>query len=191
MRLIFVNSCIRDKDSRTLKIARNIINGLDKKIDVEEIDINDLNLVPYTKNNNPVYQLINEKYRQISQKIADSDGLIIAAPFWDMSFPSLLKVFLEKLSIADVMFKDTGVTCEGIAKCPFMFYVTTRGMNIPDNSSLEQATPYLKALCELWGIKNFSFISAYNLDYSSNEKVEELIKKASEEGLVKLNNLIG
>lgn len=183
--MIFVNACIREEDSRTLRIAKDIL----KNENIEEIDLNKMNLLPYTYSNNPVMHGIKDEFIDLSKKIANSDGLIIAAPFWDMSFPALLKVFLEKLSIVDVMFKDTGETCLGIAKCPFMFLITTRGMNIDDESPLEQATPYLKALCELWGIKKFDSISAYNLDYSSSSIVEEKIKNAIKEGKEKLDNL--
>ena len=29
--------------------------------------------------------------------IANADKIVIAAPFWDMSFPSLLKVYIENI----------------------------------------------------------------------------------------------
>ena len=88
------------------------------------------------------------------------------------------------------MFEDNGKTCAGIAKCPYMFFITTRGMYIPDGSDLEQATPYLKALCSLWGIKEFDYVSAINLDYLPEEEVEDRLEKAVAEGKLKLNNLL-
>lgn len=184
--MIFINACMRDKDSRTLRIARSIIRGHE----AETINLSDLDLKPYTEQDNPTNKPIDPKFIRLAKKIANCDGVVIAAPFWDMSFPSLLKVFLEKLSIADVMFEDNGKTCSGIAKCPYMFFITTRGMYIPDGSDLEQATPYLKALCELWGIKEFDYVSAYNLDYLSEEEVEDRLEKAVEVGKLKLNNLL-
>ena len=184
--MIFINACMRDKDSRTLKIARNIL----KDFEYGEINLSELDLTPYTQFNNPTNTQIEKRFFEISSKIANSDGVVIAAPFWDMSFPSLLKVFLEKLSINDIMFKDNGKTCVGIAKCPYMFFICTRGMNIEDGSHLEQATPYLKALCELWGIQKFDYISAYNLDYLPNEVVEEKIAEASLKGKQKLISIL-
>ena len=185
--MIFINACMRDKDSRTLKLARSIIRGCAaQEINLSEIE----DLVPYTQEHNPTNEEIDKRFVRMAQKIADSDGVVIAAPFWDMSFPALLKVFLEKLSIQNVMFEDNGKTCSGIAKCPYMFFVTTRGMYIPDDSDLEQATPYLKALCQLWGIKKFDSVSAYNLDYLSQEEVEDRLEKAIAEGKIKLNNLL-
>ena len=184
--MIFINACMRGKDSRTLKLARSIIRGQE----AETINLSELDLVPYTEGSNPTNTEIEKRFVRLAEKIANCDGLVIAAPFWDMSFPALLKVFLEKLSIRDVMFEDNGKTCSGIAKCPYMFYITTRGMYIPDDSDLEQATPYLKALCQLWGIKEFDSVSAFNLDYLSEKEVEERLEKAIQEGKLKLNNLL-
>ena len=185
--MIFINACMRDKDSRTLKLARSIIRGqAAQEINISEIE----DLLPYTEKNNPTNTEIEKRFIHMAEKIASCDGLVIAAPFWDMSFPALLKVFLEKLSIQNVMFEDNGKTCSGIAKCPYMFFITTRGMYIPDGSDLEQATPYLKALCQLWGIKQFDYVSAYNLDYLPEEEIEDRLEKATAEGKIKLNNLL-
>ena len=188
-RIILINSCVRGNESRTLKLTRGIIDRLKEKAVFEEINLSNLGLIPYTESNNPNYHGVESRFVELAKKIADSDGLLIAAPFWDMSFPSLLKVFLEKLSLNEIMFKDNGKTCVGIAKCPFMFYVTTRGMNIPDNSSLEQASPYLKALCELWGIKHFDFVSVFNCDYISLDELNKKIQVAIDVGSEKLLTL--
>ncbi len=190
-KIIYINSTIRnEKESRTFKLANLCLEGIKDKVGIEEINISELNLLPYTQDNNPLYNPIEERFFEYSRKIANSDGVIIAAPFWDMSFPALLKVFLEKLSLMDIMFKDDGKTCVGIAKCPFMFYITTRGMDIPDGSHLEQASTYLKALCELWGIKNFDYVSIHNCDYIGENKVNELINEKAKVGIEKLITLL-
>ena len=189
-KIYYINSCIRKQDSRTQYISDNIVKNCLSSYDVETIDSSDLDLHPYTENNNPVYHDVEKRFVDLSRKIANCDGLIISAPFWDMSFPALLKVFLEKLSLYNIMFLDNGKTCVGIAKCPFMFYVTTRGMDIPDDSHLEQATPYLKALCELWGIKKFDSISVYNCDYLEQDLLQAKIEEAIELGQEKLMKLL-
>lgn len=188
-KIIYINSCIRGKDSRTVLLVNNILSGL-SDVEIEEINLSKLNLLPYTEFNNPVYHPVEDRFFDISRKLADSDGVVIAAPFWDMSFPALLKVFLEKLSLPDIMFHDDGKTCLGIAHCPFMFYITTRGMDIEDGTHLEQASPYLKALCELWGIKKFDYVSVHNCDYISNQELDRRIKESSKIGRVKLQQLL-
>lgn len=81
-----------------------------------------------------------------AKNIADADRILIAAPFWDMSFPAVLKSFFEQTSLFEVTFTDNGKTCVGLCKSPKVLYITTRGMDIPTGSYLDQGTPYLRAL---------------------------------------------
>ena len=167
---------------------RDIYHNLYKikeKHNVTEISLYDMEFAPYNKKefdkkNQGIY---DPRYLQYSKMIANSDGLIIAAPFWDMSFPGQLKIFLEGVSLFDVMFVSDDKRCHGIAKCPFMTLITTRGMNISIGDKLEQGTPYLKALCWLWGIKDFYCIDGKNFDYINQTQIEEEITKAIEKGV--------
>ena len=108
---------------------------------------------------------------------------MIASPYWDMSFPSALKVFLENMSLFNVTFASTDKECYGLCKAEKVLYITTRGMNISTGDELEQATPYIKALSRLWGLGELHVISAQNMDYSTEEQKESKIKDAIEEGL--------
>lgn len=58
-----------------------------------------------------------------------------------------------------------------------MVYLTTRGMSIEDGDVMEQASPYLIALCKFFGIGGFEMVSAVGLDEKPNE-VEELVSNA-------------
>ena len=62
-------------------------------------------------------------------------------------------------------------------------FITTRGMKIETGEPLEQATPYLKALFWLWGIKGFEVVARENFDYLPQEEIEKEIASAIEEGL--------
>lgn len=118
-----------------------------------------------------------------TKRIADADRLVIAAPFWDMSFPSALKVFFENMSLLNVTFASDEKECYGLCKAEKVLYITTRGMNINTGDDLEQATPYIKAISKLWGLGELLVVSAQNMDYSTEEQKEEKIKIAIEEGL--------
>ena len=56
-------------------------------------------------------------------------------------------------------------------------------MDIATGSSLEQATPYLKALGSLWNLGDLTTISARNMDYSSPAGIEARIRTCIAEGL--------
>ena len=182
--LIFINACMR-AGSRTKRIARPILAELSKKYSVETVDL--------TKNTYPVadnYTLedrnkgvVPTEHVALAKKLASADRIVIAAPFWDMSFPSALKVFFENMSLFGITFNTNEKECYGLCKAEKVMYITSRGMDISTGDTLEQATPYIKAISHLWGWGELSVVSAQNMDYSSPEEIEERIAKAIEDGL--------
>ena len=58
-----------------------------------------------------------------------------------------------------------------------------RGRCIDTGDVLDQGTAYLKALAWLWGIGLVQIVSAQNMDYVSNDKIEEKISAAVNQGL--------
>ena len=184
-KLLYIDACIRDEMSRTKRIATPIVEALKQKYEVQTLVINDLDLSIVkkeliTKRNNGV---IDPQVMSWAESVRDADRIVIAAPFWDMSFPAALKNFLELCSILDVTFKADEKTCYGNCKAEKMLYITTRGMDISTGDVLEQGTPYLKAISWLWGIGPMQVISAQNMDYISEKEIEERISKAISEGL--------
>ena len=184
-KLLYIDACIRDEMSRTKQIATPIVEALKQKYEVQTLVINDLDLSIVkkeliTKRNNGV---IDPQVMSWAESVRDADRIVIAAPFWDMSFPAALKNFLELCSIFNVTFKSDEKTCYGNCKAEKMLYITTRGMDISTGDVLEQGTPYLKAISWLWGIGPMQVISAQNMDYLSEKEIEERINKAISEGL--------
>lgn len=181
---VFIDCCMRD-DSRTYMIAAPIIEELEKSYDIERITLEGSKFLPVDSNvlleRNNGY--VPEEYASIARKIAGADRIIIAAPFWDMSFPSILKVFFENISLFGITFDSNDKECYGLCKCQKVLYITTRGMDIGTGTPLEQATPYLKALSHLWGLGEIITVAAQNMDYSSKEEIDQKIKSAISEGL--------
>ena len=182
--LIYINACMR-AGSRTQRIATPIVEELRKRYNVETVDL--------TKNQYPVADnytledrnqgIVPTEHVALAKKIAAADRIVIAAPFWDMSFPSALKVFFENMSLFGVTFDSNNKECYGLCKAEKVMYITTRGMDIATGDPLEQATPYIKALSHLWGWGGLTVISARNMDYSTPEEIEERVSKAIAEGL--------
>ena len=127
--------------------------------------------------------IVPEDHVDLAKRIAAADRIVIAAPFWDMSFPSALKVFFENISLFGIIFDTNEKECYGLCKAEKVMYITSRGMNISTGDPLEQATPYIKALSHLWGWGELTVVAAQNMDYSSEEEIEVKITKAIEEGL--------
>ena len=185
-KLVIINACVRQSDSRTLRIAEPIIEALLQRYEAKRYDLPEMEgIVPLTpalfaqrgRGDIPTWAL------DAAKSIADADRLLIAAPFWDMSFPAALKAFIEQVSLFDITFTDTGKTCQGICKAPKVLYVTTRGMDIATGDPFEQATPYLRAIGHLWNLGDLTTIAAQNMDYSTPEELESKIASAISEGL--------
>ena len=184
-KLLYIDSCIRNELSRTKRIAAPIIEKLKERYDVETITINDLELSPvqYDENRRRAGGTVSKDALCWANKIKNADRIVIAAPFWDMSIPAALKTFFELCSLFGVTFDSDEKTCFGLCKAENAMFITTRGMKIETGEPLEQATPYLKALFWLWGIKGFEVVARSNFDYLPQETIEAEIASAIEEGL--------
>ena len=179
--LIIINSCMRE-DSRTKIILDSATKALAERYEIEAINVNSLALPPFSP------EVLAERSAgrvpkatvDIAKKIAAADRIVIAAPFWDMSFPAILKAFFENMSLYNITFTDNGATCTGLCKCKRVLYITTRGMDIPTGDFRDQGTSYLKALSSLWGLGDIITVAAWNLDYLPASKVDERVSSASE-----------
>lgn len=182
--IIFIDACMR-AGSRTKRIAERIIEELSGRYRIETIRLGEAD---YPVVDNRILEERNsgtvpKAHAELAGRIAAADRIVIAAPFWDMSFPSALKVFFENMSLFGITFDSNDKECYGLCKAEKVMYITTRGMDISTGDPLEQATPYIRALSHLWGWGELTVISAQNMDYSSPEEIEERISKAIGEGL--------
>lgn len=184
-KLLYIDACIRDELSRTKKIATPVVEALKEKYDVQTIVINDLNLSVVQKDLilKRTGGIIDPTVMSWAESVRDADRIVIAAPFWDMSIPAALKNFLELCSILDITFKTDDKICYGNCKSEKLLYITTRGMDISTGDILEQGSSYLNALSWLWGMGTLQTISAQNMDYVSEDEIEEKIRIAIAEGL--------
>ena len=186
MKLVVINACVRQGDSRTLQIAEPVVRALAKRYDTVRYDLPEMEgVVPLTPalfaargaGEVPAWAAA------AAREIAAADRILIAAPFWDMGIPAVLKAFFEQTSLFDVTFTDNGTTCVGLCKAPKVLFITTRGMDIPTGDPREQATPYLRALGLLWNLGELTTVAAWNMDYITPGEVQTQIDACVEEAL--------
>ena len=184
-KLVVIDACIRGEASRTRRIAEPIIEALAKRYEIVRFDLTKMDIAPLTPETYAQREAGNVPAWAVeaAKTIAEADRILVAAPFWDMSFPAVVKVFFEHTSLFDITFTDNGRSCVGKCKCEKVMYVTTRGMNIPTGDSREQGSSYLHALSELWDLGTVLTVAAWNLDYSTPEEIEEKIDGATRFGL--------
>lgn len=168
-------------ESRTRRILNAAREVLSTRYDIEIIDVNAAGLLPLTPEGleERTSGIVPEQTLSLAKTIAAADRLVVAAPFWDMSFPATLKAFFENMSLYGVTFEDNGHACVGLCKCKKVMYITTRGMDIETGSPREQGSSYLMALSTLWGLGEVTTVAAKNLDYLSTDEVEAKIEETS------------
>lgn len=179
-KLVIIDSCMR-AESRTRRILNAAREVLSTRYDIEIIDVNAAGLLPLTPEGleGRTSGIVPEQTLSLAKTIAAADRLVVAAPFWDMSFPATLKAFFENMSLYGVTFEDNGHTCVGLCKCKKVMYITTRGMDIETGSPREQGSSYLMALSTLWGLGEVTTVAAKNLDYLSTDELEAKIEETS------------
>ena len=184
-KLVVIDACIRGEESRTRRIAEPIIEELAKRYEITRFDLTKMPMEPLTPETyaQRAAGIVPAWALEAARTIAEADRIVVAAPFWDMSFPAVVKVFFEHTSLYDVTFMDNGRTCVGKCKCEKVMYITTRGMNIPTGDAREQGSSYLHALSELWDLGTVLTVAAWNMDYATPEELEEKIENTTRFGL--------
>lgn len=185
--LLFINACVRGEDSRTLALAEQLLerireaNSLDMTFQIEEIRLSTEHMLPlnYERLKRREELLAagqtNDTMFDYANAVANADMLVIAAPYWDMSFPAVLKIFFELASVVGITFTyaEDG-TPIGLAQAGDMYYVTTSGAYIGDcNFGFD----YADALCRLYGVGNTHFVCAEGLD-TEGADVAAILEKA-------------
>ena len=178
--ILYINSTVR-KESRTDELARHLLKGLQGEVTelkLEDENINPLNgetleeRIEILNNNN--YE--NEKLKYARQ-FANADTIVIAAPFWDLSFPANLKAYIENISVTGVTFEygEQGNPV-GLCKANKVYFVSTAGGEFLPDFGYD----YIKTLCnKLFGINNIELFYAEGLDIIGND-VQSIIDEAKE-----------
>ena len=99
-------------------------------------------------------------------QFARADRIVLAAPFWELSFPAVLKIYLERVSMRDITFgyEESGLV--GRCRAEKLLLVTTRGgdYSLPETEWMEMGARQLRALCAMFGIPRFELLCAEGLD---------------------------
>ena len=85
----------------------------------------------------------------------------MAAPFWDLSFPALLRVYIEHISVCGLCYHYESDGCHGDCRASRLLFLTTGGdFERPESLGVL----YWKQLCAMFGIPRFDYVFAGGLD---------------------------
>lgn len=185
-KLLFLNACIDRERSRTLRIARAAVSVLeDRGYETEEIVLEDEYVLPMTteilgKRNTLLKEgRYDDPLFSNARTFRDADRVIIAAPFWDFGFPSVLKTYLESVSCPGITYRYTPEgELVGLCRAERITYITTRGGFVSDEKDLGFAT--IGELGNYFGIPEVDCISANAMDIPTTD-VNATIDRVIEE----------
>jgi FMN-dependent NADH-azoreductase len=175
--VLYINSCVR-KDSRTDRIARAFLQKTGNAF--EEVYLPEAFLQPMSAEKLEKRTTLIEKgdYSDemftLAKQFASADSIVISAPFWDLSFPSMIKLYIENIYVTGIVSEYTpDGRPHGLCKAKELIYITTAGgPYVPDYSY-----GYMKELCENYlGIPKVKLIKAEMLDVDGFDE-EEIVSK--------------
>lgn len=170
------------ENSRTLEVARYLLNKF--TVPIEEVNLNNERILPLDRERLCLRDaLICERNYEHSifncaKQFAEADIIVIAAPYWDLSFPALLKTYLENINVSGITFSYSEKGPVSLCKAKKLVYITTAGGPI---ISHDFGYGYVKSLAEnFYGINDINYIKAEGLDIIG-ANIEGILEEAKRE----------
>ena len=172
MKLLYIDGCIsqRGPDSRTRALAESFLSALRERrpaAEIETVSLGNLDIRPLLLPalverdalaeagdfTGPVFAL--------ARQFREADKIAVAAPLWDLSFPSLLRFYIEHISVCGLCYHYEADGCHGDCRASRLLYLTTGGdFERPDSLGVL----YWKQLAAMFGIPRFDHVFAGGLD---------------------------
>lgn len=178
---LLINACVR-RNSRTGTLARHLLSGWDSA--VEEADLIHIRFPAadeaFIRRRDRLIagKAFQDPLFALARQFARADRIVIAAPYWDLSFPAVLKQYFEQINVLGITFEYTpeGLP-KGLCRAEKLFYVTTAGgVYVPE----EFGFGYVKALAEnFYGIPDVRLVMAKGLDIAGADE-ERIMKECME-----------
>lgn len=162
MKTLFINTCLRE-ESRTEKLAKYYLKN--SGLNYIEVKVQDLNLKALTNTilNQRNTTDHNDSLFDISRQFKEADIIVIATPYYDLSFSALLKDYLENINIVGLTFEyDENEQPRSLSNVKKVVYVTTAGGPI---ISHKYGYGYVKTMFNVfYKVEDFTYIYAEKLD---------------------------
>lgn len=187
MKLLFVNGCIsqRGEESRTLVLARTFLDAWQARHPEAEVETVEpealLALKPFAP------EMLNDRdalagircfdapVYDLARQFRAADRVVVAAPFWDLTFPAALRTYIEYISANGLTITTRPTAARGLPGREAGLSHLRRGSGAAESLGVL----YWKQLCAMFGIPAFSYVFAGGLDLDP-AKTEEILTEACE-----------
>ena len=153
--MLVIDCCLRGEASATRRYYQSYLEAAAPE-GAEVVELARLDLRPLERETLALRDRLSAEGRfdhvlfHLARQFRDAEEILIAAPFWDLSFPSLLKVYLEQVSVAGLTFGYTQEgQCVGHCRARRLLYFSTCGGYVGEE---HLGFAYVKALGAMLGI---------------------------------------
>jgi len=185
--VLYIDCCVRGEQSRTARLAEAFLSALPEDCSVTRLNLMGEGLQPLY---GPFFQererllgegaLDHPRFRYARQ-LAEADAVVMAAPFWDLSFPALLKIYIENVSLDGITFRSTADGLAGLCRGTDLVFLTTRGGFYDDGGPMEEGISYLRGIQQFFGFDRFHAVAANGQDvqgFDGEGALREACKRA-------------
>ncbi len=179
---LLINACVRGK-SRTRRLADFLLSKWNDP--AEEVCLSEI-AFPVTdeaflkkRDQLIAAEAFQDPMFDLARQFAQADRIVIASPYWDLSFPAALKQYIEQINVLGITFAYTPEGYpKGLCRADELYYVTSAGGSfVPE----EFGYGYVKALAEnFYGIPEVHLIMAKELDIDGADE-EAILRTCMEE----------
>ena len=184
--ILFINACVRE-GSPTKRLADHVLAGMEDK-DIREVRVWELDLPKvdeaFINKRNECSQKadFSDPVFDLGKDFAAADTIVIAAPYNDLSFPSMLKQYLEQICVVGLtFFYNEQDQPETLCRAKKLYYVTTAGGPIISDA---YGYGYVRELVQtFFGIPETTQVKAEMLDiigYDAEAILAETIRAYDE-----------
>lgn len=180
MELLFIDACISTHTpSRTKQLCDHYIKQYDGTgWNVTHLSLEELGLAPLTaadlalRDNCIANGDMDHAALKLAKQFAAADRIVIAAPYWDLSFPSCLRVYIEHIMVNTVAFRYGETGAIGLCRADKLVYITSAGGYVDGQNF---GYDYLKGICGMVGIPHAECYAAQGMDIFGAD-VEQILQ---------------
>ena len=163
--VLFINACVRT-ESRTQSLADHVLSLLPGRVESVNLNTEHIPVLDGTELERRNAHLARGEYDapmlRYARQFALADTIVIAAPYWDLMFPALLKIYLEAITVSGITFKYNEGRPYSLCRAKRLIYVTTAGGPIGD---YDFGFQYVSTMAHgFFGIHDVQCIRAEGLD---------------------------
>ena len=138
MKLLFIDGCVsqRGPASRTRALAEAFLSAFQEShpgAEVETVTLEALDLKPFLpaalnqRDELASVGAFGAPVFDLARQFQAADKIVAAAPFWDMSFPAVMRTYIEYISANGLCYHYEADGCHGDCRADRLAYLTTGG----------------------------------------------------------------